>query len=126
MNVLEHHQEGLTLCQSFDLSQLGMKRSLLLLLRREIEWRIAVACRDGQQVGQEKDGRTEVVGSPCEHCLQLFETLCVRVLAAEPRRPFELGNARIKCAVLVVGRAEIAQTRVRFAGKVFQERGRNP
>jgi hypothetical protein len=56
MHVLPYHQHRLTRRQPLELCQLGVKRPLLALLRREIERRIAVACRDRQQIGQQRNG----------------------------------------------------------------------
>lgn len=50
--------------------------------------------------------------------------LCVVV--RQPGGAFHLANDRVKRAVLVVRRAEIAQTRVWFAGKMVQKGGGKP
>ena len=63
VHVLPHHQYRLSGRQPLDLRQLGVKRLLLALLRREIERRIAVACRDRQQVRQQRNGLAEILGS---------------------------------------------------------------
>ena len=98
-----------------------MKRLLLALLRGEIERRIAVAGRDRQQVRQQRNGLTEIIGPLGEHCLQLVEPLLGRILAPETRRPLELGDARIERAVLVMRRAEIAQPRVWLAAEPLHD-----
>jgi hypothetical protein len=107
VHVLPHHQHRLTRHQSFELRQLGVKRLLPALLGREIERRIAVARRDRQQVRQQRNDLAEIIGSLGQDCLQLGEPLLGRILAPETGRPFELGNAWIERAVLVVRRAEI-------------------
>jgi hypothetical protein len=63
-----------------------VKRLLLALLRGEIERRIAVARRDRQQVRQQRNGLTEIIGSLGQDCLQLGEPLLGGILAPEACR----------------------------------------
>ena len=98
-----------------------LKGLFLALLRSEIQLRIAVAGRDRQQVGHQRTTSPRSLVALSQHRLQLVETLCVRVLATEARRPFELGDARIECAVLMMRRTEIAQPGVRLADEPLHE-----
>src|SRR5215469_3894073 len=108
MHVLPHHQHWPLRRQSFDLSQLRMKRLLLSLLGGEMERRVAIAYLDRQQVGQRWDGLAKVVSALREHRLQLREPLLRCILASKASGAFKLRDVWIKRAVLVIGRAEIA------------------
>jgi hypothetical protein len=108
VRVLDHHQHRLARRQSLELREKRLERLLLALLRRQVEVRIAVACWGRQQVRQQRNGLTEIIGSSGQDCLQLGEPVLGRILTPEARDPFELGNAWIECAVRVVRRAEIA------------------
>jgi len=98
-----------------------VKRLLLAFLGGEIERRVAVPGRDRQQVGQKRDGLAEVIGSLSQHLLQLGQPLISGVLAPETGRPLKLGDARIERTVLVMGRAEIAQARMRLAAQPLHD-----
>src|SRR5215472_2688467 len=110
VNILPNNQHRLTRRQALDLHQLGMERFLLALLWGEVQRQIAVACRDRQQVRQQRNGLTEIIGSLGKNGLQLVQALIVAIVASEPGRPFELRDARVQGAVLVVRRAEMAQS----------------
>jgi hypothetical protein len=58
-----------------------MKRLLLELLRSEIERRIAVAGRDRQQVREQRNGLTEIIGTLGQDYLELGEPLLGGILA---------------------------------------------
>ena len=94
--------------QSLELRHLGMERLFLALLRGEVQGRIAVARWDRQQVRQQRNGLAEIIGPLGQDCLQLGEPLLGRILAPEAGRPLELRDARVKRAVLIMRRAEIA------------------
>jgi hypothetical protein len=81
VHVLPYHQHRLTRRQPLKLCQLGMKRLLLELLRSEIERRIAVAGRDRQQVREQRNGLTEIIGTLGQDCLELGEPLLGGILA---------------------------------------------
>ncbi len=103
MRVLEQHQHRLPRRQLFDLRRQRLQRLLLLLLRGEVERRIARASGDRQQRREQRSGPAGIAGCLREHRLQLVEPLPGGVLAPEPGRSFELRDGRVESAVLVVG-----------------------
>src|SRR5262249_12339483 len=62
-----------------------------------------------------------IIGRPREHRLQLSEPLIGGVLATKSGHPFELDDRLIESAVLVMRRAELAQTRMRLAGELLDQ-----
>jgi hypothetical protein len=60
-------------------------------------------------------------GPQGEYLLELCQPLHVRVIAPEPGGPFELRNTRVERRVLVMGRAEQAQARVRLAVQALED-----
>ena len=116
-----YHQHGLPRRQALDLHQLGMERLLLALLCGELQGWIAVAGWDREQVCQQGDGLAEIIGTEGQNGFQLGKPLLGRILAAKPSRTFELGDARIKRAILVVRRAEIAQASKLLAAQPLQD-----
>jgi hypothetical protein len=79
-----------------------MKGLLPLLLWGEVERRVAVAGWDRQQGGEQGNGLAEVIGSLSKHHLKPIEPLVVGIVASKFGCPFELGDARIQCTVLMV------------------------
>jgi hypothetical protein len=59
-----------------------------LLLRGEVERRVAIADRERQQRREQRSSLAEIIRCLGEHCFQLVEPLLGRVLAPEPGRPF--------------------------------------
>src|SRR5215468_8713750 len=110
VHVLPYHQHRLTRRKSLDLRQLGVKRLLLALLWSEVQGRIAVAGRDREQVRQQGDGLTEIIGPLRQHSLKLGQALLLRILTSKAGCALKLSYARIQGAVLVMGRAEIPQS----------------
>jgi hypothetical protein len=90
MRVLEQHQHRRSRRQPFDLRHQCPQCPLLLLLRGEVERRIALAGGDRQQCREQRRGLAEIVGRLRQHRLELVEPLLGRILAPEPGRPLEL------------------------------------
>src|SRR5262249_54105087 len=76
----------------------------------EVQGRIAVAGRDREQVRQQGDGLTEIIGPLRQHSLKLGQALLLRILTSKAGCALKLSDARIQGAVLVMGRAEIPQS----------------
>src|SRR5215469_9228497 len=111
MNILPHHQHRLLSGEPFDLRQLGVECPLLALQWGEVQGRIAVGNRDREQV-RKQAGRLADISSPLrQHSLKLGQALLLRILTSEAGCALKLSNARIQGAILVVGRAKIAQAR---------------
>ena len=115
MRVLHHQQDRLRRRQPLDLRYQRPQCLLLALLRGEVERGIAVAGRNRQQTCKQGHGFAEIIGRQGEPRLELGQPLLVRVVAPEPGRPVKLCDARVERRVLVVGRAEQAQGRMRLA-----------
>src|ERR1700757_5355297 len=106
MQILENHQQRLALGQTGDLSQQRLECFLLLALRRELESRVAVVQRHGQQFGQ----RLHVAFRRrvrCNEHLQFIEPRCGRVVSLETGYSFELPGEWEERAVLTMRWAEI-------------------
>ena len=110
MHVLEHHQHRRAPGKGFQLSDQRLEGLLLLLLRREIERRIALG-------GQREQGRNEwrrlgtllwTARQPGFHLVQL---LLGRILARKGRRDLELLGDGVQRGIEVIGRALVAQAR---------------
>src|ERR1035438_4429230 len=111
MNVLQCDQYGMADCNGFNPSQYRLKRLLLALLRREVEWRVTVARREGQKIGQQRHRSLKIIGRLGEHRLQFLQPLLSSILPTEFSRALHLADNRIKRAVGMLRRAEIAQAR---------------
>ena len=64
-------------------------------------------------------------GGP-EQSIELAELHLCTIAMSKSRCPFHLADDRIKRAVGMLGRAEIAQARVRFAFEALHERSSKP
>src|SRR5215831_18756915 len=121
MHVLGHQQHRLTRRQPLDLRHQRPQCLLLALLRGEVERGKAVVDRNRQQTRQQGHGLAEVIRRQGEHRLQSGQPLLVRVGAPKPGGPFELRDARVERRVLVMGRAEQTQARVRLAAHALED-----
>src|SRR5215471_2688551 len=121
MRILDHQQHRLTRRQPLDLRYQRLQCLLLALLRGEVERRKAVVDWNRQQTRQQGYGLAEVIRRQGEYRLQSGQPLLVRVVAPEPGRPFELRDARVERRVLVMGRAEQTQARVRLAAQALED-----
>jgi hypothetical protein len=52
MEILEDHQEVLSACQAGELPQERLEGLILLLLRREVEWRVTIVEGQRKKFGQ--------------------------------------------------------------------------
>jgi len=93
------------------------------LLRGELERGIASIVRQRQHLGKER-GILHGCRALCEHRIELIELRFRRVVMRQSGGTFHLADDRIKRAISVLRRAEIAQTRVRLANETFHKRGR--
>ena len=100
--------------------------SLPALLRGQIERGIASIVRERQHLGKERRVLDRGRGLR-EHAHRACRASLLRgVVVRHSGGTFHLADDRIKRAVGVLRRAEIAQPRVRLAGEAFQKRGRQP
>ena len=112
MNILEGHRQGwLPVREYLELPQQGGKRAFAPLLCGERQKLNVSIARKGQELGEQGHlfSRSRVGG---KLRLQLGLLDCRRIVAAEPGCSFELRDHRMQGAVLVVRRAEVAQSGV--------------
>jgi hypothetical protein len=102
MDVLENHQYRVARGKPLDLSQLRLKRLLLAFLWCEIEGCVTVPDGNPEQIGEQRHRGSEVIGAFRKQRLQLLQPFCGSVIAAQVCRTFELGDARMKGAVLAM------------------------
>ena len=120
MQVLEDHQYRLPPRQRLELPQQRRQCPLLLALRAEVERREALAAGKRQHLGDQREvARLRPVA---EQRLQLVEFVVARVVAGEPRGALQLADKGVERAVLIVRRAEIAQSGVRLALDALRQR----
>jgi hypothetical protein len=120
MQILEDHQYGLRAGQTSELTQERLERFFLLALWGEVESRVAVLERHGEQLGQQLHVAFRRRVRRNER-LQFLEPHRRRLIALEIRRPFELGYEREQSAVLMMRRAEIPQSGVRLTFEALSE-----
>src|SRR5277367_5035802 len=119
MRVLEQDQNWLLFRQSLHLIDQGGERLTALLSGREIERRIAAPRRDRQHRRDQGRDLAQPVGRETQELLQFVELGLGTVLRSQPRRALELLGERIERAVAVIGRALVAQSRVRGLRDLF-------
>jgi hypothetical protein len=107
--------------QGYELPEQGLECLLLLSLRIEFTWGVQIAAGNVQQFGKEDHVRGWR-RSLCKQRLQLVELGLGRVVPLKPRGSFELHDCRVESAVLVVWRAEVAQSDVRLIAQPLLER----
>ena len=119
MRVLEDHQHRLLACQSGKLCGQGFQRFLSTLLRSKVECGIASIVWERQHLGEQRGilfgGR-----GLCQQRIELVELRLRGVVVRQSGGTFHLADDRIKRAVGVLRRAEIAQARVRLGSEAFQ------
>ncbi len=112
VGVFEQHQDRLLPRQCFELVEQGRQGQPPLLRRAQCERRIALAGRDRQQGSEERcrfrDARRRQYG------FELVELRLGRVLGGEAGGAPQLHDKGVQDAVAVIGRALIAQPRVRL------------
>ena len=112
MQVLEDHQYPLSPRLRLELPQHRRKCPLLLALRAEVERREALAAGQRQHLGDQRDvARLRPIA---EQRLQLVELCCGRVVASKPCGALQLADKGVERAVLIVRRAEIANSGMRL------------
>ena len=124
MYILEDHQHRLLACQSRELRGQGLQRSLPALLRSQFERGIASIIRQRQHLGKER-GVLRGSRGLRQHHIEFVEPRLWLVIVRQSGSTFHLADDRIKRAVGVLRRAEIAQACVRF-GEAFQKRRCEP
>src|SRR5262245_19545790 len=119
MYILKDHQHWILPCQGLHLGNERFQRSLSALLRGQlVERGIASIVRQRQYLS--KDCRVpDWRRSWRKQCIELTKPRLRRVVVRQAGGTLHLAYDRIKRAVRVLRRAEITQTRVRFAGKAF-------
>ena len=118
MHVLEEHQRRTFPRELFDLGKECLERSLSALLWGQIEFGIATIVGKRQHLGKESGVLDRGRGSG-EQPIKLVKLRLQAVIVCKPCRAFHLADDRIKRAVGVMRRAEIAQTRVRIGSGTF-------
>ena len=113
MRVLENHDHRLLARQTLELPDQRLQCPLLLALRTEVRQRVALRSRQRQQIGEERHILVRRRGAG-QQGLELLQLGRGRIVAREPGRPAELVDERKQRAVLVIGRAEIAQAEMRL------------
>ena len=121
MHILKDHQDRLVLGQGYELPEQRLECLLLLSLRIELARGVQIAAGNVQQFGKEDHVR-DWRRSLCEQRLQLVELGLGRIVALKPGGSFELHDCRVESAVLVVWRAEVAQSDVRLIEQPLCER----
>src|SRR5882724_1958825 len=124
MQILEDHQNRLRSGQAFELPQQRRKGALLFALRAQLEWREAITTGQRQQLDEQ--GNIADLGCRPKERRQLVEFCLGPVVARETGDALQLGYDRIKRAVLVVRRAEIAQARMGLGSDLLGERRGEP
>ena len=109
MRVLEQEQHRPVLRQILQLSDERREDPLALLSRVVRQWRIAIAGRHRQQVGEYGLRFLIAVARLGQQRRQLVEFRRGGVIAGKARGALKLGNDRKERAVAAVRRAEIAQ-----------------
>ncbi len=94
---------------------------ILLLLRRQLQWRIAVTGRNGQQRGKQRRNLLDVAMSGSDRGLQARQRLHGRILAIETERVFELLGERIERRGGVIGRALERDLSMAVTGDPFED-----
>ena len=102
-----------------------VQRFLPTLLRQQSERWIASIVRERQHLGKERRVLDRGRGLR-EQGFELVELRVRLVVMRQFGGAFHLADDRIKRAVGMLRRAEIAQARVGLAGELFQQRGREP
>jgi hypothetical protein len=89
------------------------KQFFALALRGQTE--LGGTARQRQQVNDQRD-LVAVAGTRRDQGRELVEPLLLCVVRRKAGGAFELGDKRVECSILVIGRAEIAQEEMRLIG----------
>ena len=123
MGVLEHHQHRPAPCLGFELIEHRLEQLFPLALRAEVE--VRGGTRQRKQLAQQRDIVVIPRARP-DQPPQFAELDVDHVIASEPGGAFELRDEGIERAVLVMRRAEIAQTGMPLAFDVLGKCRREP
>jgi hypothetical protein len=123
MDVLEQHQHRLLPGEALHLIQQGSKRLAALLRGREAERGIARTQRDREHRSDQRGDLVHPVGREAQHLLEFIELAVRRLLRRDGRGALELPHERMKRAVAMIGRALIAQSRMRRIRDLLGEPG---
>ena len=124
VGVLDDHQDGLPGGEPEQLLGERLEGPRPLRLRRQIERAIACAAVEAEQVGDQ--GRAAVSDRPVEQGLQLVQPRLERIVRSQPRRIVQLLDHRPERAVGVVGRALVADAKVRLLGHGVEQGAADP
>jgi len=112
MQILADHQYRLPLRQRLELPQQCAQCPLLIALRAEVQRRKALAVGKRQHLGDQREvARLRPVA---EQRLQLVEFHRRRVVVGKPRGALQLADKGVQRTVLMMRRAEIAQSAMRL------------
>jgi hypothetical protein len=112
VGVLEHHQYRFLPRQCFELVEQGRQGQAALLRRAQCERRIAAASGDRQQGSEERRGFGDA--GRRQYRFELVELRLRRILGGEAGGAPQRHDKGVQDAVAVIGRALIAQPRVRL------------
>src|SRR6202453_778576 len=125
MRILEKHQNWLLPGEILDLIKQRRERLMPLLRRRQGERRIPMAERDRQHRGDQRGDLVHPVSGQPERLLQLFELGDRVLLRRDARRALELLDEGVERTVPMIGRALVAQLRMRRICDLIGQPGGN-
>ena len=121
MRILEDHQHGIVRATVPRLRDKRLQRFLPALLRRQIEARDS-GHRSAATASRQKVRRPRIEVEVCASSASSLSSFILRaVFVRQSGGTLHLADDRIKRAVGVLRRAEIAQARVRLGGEAFQK-----
>ncbi|HEX6015783.1 MAG TPA: hypothetical protein VFY87_29060 [Geminicoccaceae bacterium] len=112
VHVLIQRQHRVPRRQGGELVDQRLQDPPLLHLRRERQCRIALSGRHPEQGGEQGHDLVQPVARASEHRLELGELLFRRIIAIEPRRPFQQADHGVERTVGMIWRAVMAERRV--------------
>jgi hypothetical protein len=112
VHVLVESQHWLLRGQAGELLDQCLQRPPLLHLRRKGQRRIVLIGRQPEQGGEQGHDFVQPVARASEHRLELGELLFRRIIAIEPRRPFQQVDHGVELTVGMIWRAVMAERRV--------------
>ena len=125
MGILEHHQHRLARREALELPPKRRQRCLLALLRAQFRQGVALARRQRQKVGQNRDRMHRINAGLHEQGFELGKLFGGRVAAFEAGGSFELTDERKQRTVGVMRRAVVAQPDMWFGLQPLLKRKRN-
>ena len=125
MGILEHHQHRLARREALELPPKRRQRCLLALLRAQFRQGVALARRQRQKVGQNRDRMHRINAGLHEQGFELGKLFGGRVAALEAGGSFELTDERKQRTVGVMRRAVVAQPDMWFGLQPLLKRKRN-